>query len=128
VLWGKNIITGDAERKGAGGENMENPNPQEVETVYNDYLVKSNLQSQAKDDYDKAQEAVATLRPQADALIKDLWDEIEYKFRKDEPSSLRRKAREYGVVYLTRPEEEEEEGEQPTEPPAEPPTEPPVNP
>ena len=57
-------------------------------------------QSTAKDAYDAGQEAVAAQRPSVDALIKDLWDTIEFALRADEPSSLRRKAREWGVFYL----------------------------
>ena len=34
-----------------------------------------------------------------DDLIKDLWDTIEFNLRNEEASSLRRKAREWGVVY-----------------------------
>ena len=57
-------------------------------------------QSTAKDAYDVGQEAVAAQRPDVDALIKDLWDSIAFALRADEPSSLRRKAREWGVFYL----------------------------
>jgi hypothetical protein len=34
-----------------------------------------------------------------DDLIKELWDTIEFALRNEESSSLRRKAREWGVVY-----------------------------
>ncbi|MBI5215641.1 MAG: hypothetical protein HY960_07795 [Ignavibacteriae bacterium] len=122
LMWGNNIVTGDERRKDASGVEMTNPSPAEVETAYNEFIAKTNTQSQLKDNYDKAQETVAAMREQVDAIIKDIWDEVEYKFRKDEPSSLRRKAREYGVVYITRPEEEPEDGEQPPTP------EPPPNP
>ena len=55
-------------------------------------------------------------RAGADELITDIWDEIEFKYRKDEPSAMRRKAREYGVVYVSRPGEPVEEGAQPPAP------------
>ena len=47
-----------------------------------------------------------------DLLIKDLWNTIEFNLRTDDPTSLRRKAREWGVVY-----DGDEEEEPPTPPP-----------
>ena len=64
-----------------------------------------NIQSGAKDAYDDAQEAVANDRPTVDAAIKDAWDTIEFNLRADAPPSLRRKAREWGVVYIGEDEE-----------------------
>lgn len=74
-----------------------------------------NLQSTAKDAYDEAQEVVAGQRPTVDAWIKDAWDTIEFNLRADDAASLRRKAREWGVVY---------EGDEEAEPPPAPPTPP----
>ena len=74
-----------------------------------------NLQSTAKDAFDAAQEAVASQRPAVDAWIKDAWDTIEFNLRADELSSLRRKAREWGVFF-----EGDEEVEPPPAPPAPP--------
>ena len=65
--------------------------------------------------FDLAQEAVADQRPAVDDLIKDLWDTIEFNLRNEEASSLRRKAREWGVVY-----DEADEAEPPTPPPTPP--------
>jgi hypothetical protein len=42
---------------------------------------------------------VQDLRNEADLLIADIWDEVLFAYRKETPPSLRRKAREYGVVY-----------------------------
>ncbi|MBV9656797.1 MAG: hypothetical protein JO295_01680 [Verrucomicrobia bacterium] len=51
-----------------------------------------------------SQNAMAGLRPDMDRLILDIWDEVEFAFRKaGSPASIRRKSREYGVVYDTRP-------------------------
>ena len=64
--------------------------------------------SAKKDAFDKEQEDVEAMRDQVDGLIRDIWDEVEFAFRREEPSSLRRKAREYGVYYVTRRDEEPE--------------------
>ena len=58
---------------------------------------------------------VAEQRPAVGDLIKDLWDTIEFNLRTEEPSSLRRKAREWGVVY-----DDDDEAELPPPPPPEP--------
>ena len=60
-------------------------------------------------------EDVEAERPDTDDLILDIWDQVEFFFRKDEASSKRRKAREWGVVYVN-DEGEEEEPEPPPEP------------
>ena len=105
----ENIITGDPKRVAAGGVEMANPSAAEVEAAYNDYVAKLTDQSTKKDTYEKEQKDVDNMRAQIDELIRDIWDEIEFKFRKDEPPALRRKAREYGVVYVSRPGEPEED-------------------
>ena len=47
----------------------------------------------------RTHDLVAEQRPAVDDMIMDLWDTIEFNLRTEEPSSLRRKAREWGVVY-----------------------------
>ena len=104
----ENIINGDKKRIAAGGAEMSNPTRDEVETVYARYTAALADQSAKKDAYEKEQKDVENIRAEADELIRDIWDEIEFNFRKEEAPALRRKAREYGVVYLSRPGETEE--------------------
>lgn len=110
VLWGQNLISGEAARIKADGAPMQNPDISEVQTVYDDFKTKALKQSGKKDKYDKEQEDVEEERPEADDIVIDIWDEVEFTYRKDKPSSKRRKCREYGVVYVSRPGEEPEEG------------------
>ena len=63
----------------------------------------------------RTHDLVAEQRPAVDDMIMDLWDTIEFNLRTEEPSSLRRKAREWGVVY-----DEAGEAELPPPPPPEP--------
>ena len=97
---------------------MENPSITEVETAYETFIIEHNAQSGKKDEFDESQETVEDERDDTDDLILDVWDEVEFFFRKDEASSKRRKAREWGVVYIN------DEGEEEEEPEPEPPTEP----
>lgn len=115
LLWAARLATGEAARVTAGGPAMAWPTISEVNTAATNLQNAVTLQSTAKDAYDLALEAVAEQRPTVDPVIKDFWDTIEYNLRAEEASSLRRKAREWGVVY------DGEEEEEPTPPPPTPP-------
>lgn len=78
---------------------MAMPSAAQMATAFSAYTSADATQSTAKTNYDLAQEAVASPRVATDALILDLWDTIEYNLRANDPPSLRRKAREWGVVY-----------------------------
>ena len=113
-LWADRLVTGDVTRLANGGEPMENPTAAEIAAARTVAQGTANAQSAKKDAYDDEQQDVAGLRAEADTLIKDIWDEVEFTFRREEPPSLRRKAREWGVFYALRP------GEPPEEEPAPP--------
>lgn len=105
----ENIIKGDKARVAAGGAEMINPSAEEVEEKYKILMDAIKEQSDDKDIYEKEQRDVDNLRAEALETVKDVWDEIEFNLRKNKPSVMRRKAREYGVVYALRPGEPEEE-------------------
>ncbi len=117
--WAEAIITGDAKRITAGGAAMANPSVTDVETALEDWTAKHTAQGGKKRKYDKEQEDVEGMRPEVDDLIVDIWDEVEFTYRKDDAPSKRRKSREWGVFYATTPGEEPENGEEPP-PPVEP--------
>lgn len=110
LQWAAKLNVGEVARLAAGGAALSWPTIAQVNAAAALLQTNEDLQSAAKDAYDLGQETVAGLRPNVDVVIKDLWDTIEYNLRADEPSSLRRKAREWGVVY----DGEEEEEEPPT--------------
>lgn len=148
--WADRIVKGEADRAAAEGEGtavtydsgvkfdsgitydsteggyipMALPSADEVEDLLAEYLAAHQEASNLKTAFDRAQEAVQNLRPTVDPVIVELWDNIEFFFRHDEPSSLRRKAREWGVVYITRPGETPDPDEPPTPPAPTPPTPP----
>jgi hypothetical protein len=100
-LWGNHLIDGDAERITAGGAAMSMPAIAEVTTEVNFFQTLNADQSTAKDAYDNAQEAVSDMRPEVDSLILRIWDEVETAFNDEPIESKRRKAREWGVVYVS---------------------------
>ena len=100
--WAQAIKTGDAARVAAGGAPMGFPTAAQVEAKYTAYLTKHNTQSQKKDEYDNAQQAVAAMFEPVKALVVDMWDEVEFYFRHEpDEASKRRKCREWGVVYVS---------------------------
>jgi hypothetical protein len=121
LTWAGNVTAGETARQtaeGAAYKPMAMPAAAEISTALAAYEPALDVASTAKDTYDIAQEAVQVLRPGVDAVILDLWDTIEFAFRHDDPTSLRRKAREWGVVYMARPGETPDPAPTPTPPPA----------
>lgn len=101
IEWGLNIVAGDIARIAAGGTAMSNPTTAEVESVITAFTTLNNEQSALKDTYDNAQQDVANLRTEADAVTKKVWDETETHFNEEAPPSMRRKCRAWGVVYVS---------------------------
>jgi len=101
TLWVQRLIDGDVERLAAGGAAIQMPSIAEVTTEYNIFKTANIEQSTAKDAYDKSQEAVRCMRPEVDKLILRIWDEVETAFNDEPIESKRRKAREWGVVYVS---------------------------
>lgn len=108
TLWAGRIATGEAARLAAdpAAIPMALPSAAEIATAAGKYAASSALQSEKKDAYDDEQDDVAALRPAVDELITDIWDIIEFSYRKEPGPSKRRRCREWGLVYITRPGEE----------------------
>lgn len=120
LLWADRIIKGETRRLANLTEPaMAMPAASQVADVLSDYQNELGRQTTAKDALDDEQQDVTDLRPEADRIIRDVWDEVEFALRRLDPPSLRRRAREWGVTYALRPgEPAEPEPPQPTPPPA----------
>lgn len=101
TLWGQHIAEGDALRTGVGGDDMENPTAVEVAAAVLLFTNANTGQSTLKDTYDDMLEAIDALRPEADGVIKKVWDEVETFYNEEEAASKRRNAREWGVIYVS---------------------------
>ncbi len=109
LQWTDRIVKGDPRRVTQFGEPaMANPSAADVATVLASYKSQLTLQSAAKDALEGEQSDVNDLRPAADQLIRDIWDEVEFALRQLDAPTLRRRAREWGVFYALRPGEPEE--------------------
>lgn len=101
LLWAGRIVDGDAARVTAGGAAMSNPTAAQVATALTAFNTSNNAQGNLKSTYDHAQETVAALNTEADAVIKKVWDEVETFYNEEPTPSLRRHAREFGVIYIS---------------------------
>ena len=99
TTWGVNINAGETARIAAGGAPITFPSLANVNAAVGNFNTLNAQQSNAKDAYDVAQEAVEADNIEADKLILKLWNEIETAFDTGNKPSTRRKAREWGVVY-----------------------------
>lgn len=122
LLWADRIVKGDPRRVTQFSEApMAMPAASAVAAALDAYNVKLTAQTEAKDQLEAEQADVIALRAEADQVIRDVWDEVEFALRQLEAPTLRRRAREWGVVYAQRPGEPEEgSGEAPTPAPAPP--------
>ncbi|MBL7784277.1 MAG: carboxypeptidase-like regulatory domain-containing protein [Chitinophagales bacterium] len=101
VQWGNSIIKGDAERTAMGGAPMANPSTAEFKVVFEEMIQLIQTQSSLKNAYDKAQEKVNGMNEAVDKLILRIWNEINTFYDDHEAASRRRKAREWGVVFVS---------------------------
>lgn len=108
TLWARKLIDGEAARiaaapAGTPAVPMALPSAGEVAAALALVENTGGRQSTAKDAVVKESADVETGRPAVDALILDMWDTIEFKLRSLDGPTRRRRAREWGIVYLARP-------------------------
>ena len=98
--WGDQVHEGETTRIAAGGIPIGFPTLAEVDAAVGNFRTLNLQQAAAKDTYDSAQEALDALNAEADRLILKIWNEIETAFDEGNKSSMRRRAREWGVKYV----------------------------
>ena len=102
IKWGEKIIEGEKQRVRKGMSPITNPTIAVVKVRYEKFLEAYRNQKNLQLANNRAQKDVADLRPEADDIILNVWNEVEESF-KDLPDDLRReKATEYGLVYVYR--------------------------
>lgn len=104
--WSDNIVNGEAARMGAGGNPppvaMVMPSADEVSLAAAAFTSLSSSQSVTTSKKEIDATAVNNLLPGIDNFILDLWDTIEYFYRKTPKTTRRTLCAEWGVVYLSR--------------------------
>ena len=102
LTWGQNIIEGETERVKNGGFPIYNPTISKVKVHYDIFREQQVTQKMHKKTTSRTYEDLGTLRQQADALILDIWNQVEGYFKNKLPYERMRCCKNYGVVYYYR--------------------------
>ena len=102
IKWGEKIIKGETLRSLKGFSPITNPTIAVVKVRYEKFLEIYNYQKILQKNSSRSLKGLALLRPQADEIILNVWNEVENSF-KNLPEDLKReKAKNYGLVYVFR--------------------------
>lgn len=104
LQWGEKIITGEQSRINSGGGNpIYCPSIALVKVNYENFKQNFSFQKGLQNNSSRYSSEVAQFRDDADALILDVWNEVERYFEgvKDE-EERRYMCEEYGLIYVFR--------------------------
>jgi|GEM_PF-1260659 len=102
--WGGKAIAGETARMAIpGAVPITFPSIAEVSAAVTAFDNLNLQQGEAKTAFDLGQEGIAADAIIADELILRMWNETEAEFDKGDKPSMRRKSREWGVVYVPTP-------------------------
>lgn len=100
--WGKNVIDGEAERTRSGGAPIYNPTIGKVKVYYEIFKEAYQTKKVSQKNTDRYLDNIQSLRDRADAIILDLWNQIEAKFADLGTEAMQEEAKKYGIVYYLR--------------------------
>ncbi len=103
--WGKKIIEGEHQRVIHGGNPVYNPSIALVKVKFDQFLDAYHFQKTLQNNTARWTAKVSDLRTEADAIILDIWNEVEDHFSHLDDDQKREKAVEYGLTYVYRPTE-----------------------
>ncbi len=102
IEWGEKIINGEARRTQKGMSPITNPTIAVVKVRYENFVEAYQNQKTLQKNNTRALNELAAMRPEADEIITQIWDEVEKSFN-DLPEDLKReKATDYGIAYVYR--------------------------
>lgn len=116
VQWATNVIQGEARRAAAAGRAVVPvtfPSAAEVQGELTTFETLRDSQGTASTAALSEARDVENIRPRIGLAIHESWDAIEYKYRRLDAPARRAIAREWGVIYLSRPGETPEPGVDP---------------
>lgn len=102
LVWGQNIIDGEEERQRQGGFPIYNPTINKVKVYYDIFKEQQINQTMHRKNTERVTCDMSELRQQADAIILDLWNQIEAKYQDLLPYERLRCCKNYGVIYYYR--------------------------
>jgi hypothetical protein len=102
IHWGQQLIEGEKKRRNKGMNPITNPTIAVLKVHFDKFMEYHNYQQSLKNRSQRAQDQLNEKRSQVDAVIQQLWNEVESTFG-DLPEEMRReKATDYGLVYVFR--------------------------
>ena len=103
VEWGRKIVEGESKRLSQGGIPIYNPTIAKVRVHYGIFMDSYEKQKKLQIITSRSLDELASMRAEADALILELWNQVEKKFETVFPNEKRLDlCRDYGVIYYYR--------------------------
>jgi hypothetical protein len=102
IEWGKKLIDGEQKRIQKGGNPIYNPSIALVKVNYERFVDAFHFQKSLISTSKRASKLVNSLRPEADMVILQIWNEVEQTFFQLDEIQKRESATEYGVSYVFR--------------------------
>ncbi|MCQ2310644.1 MAG: hypothetical protein MJZ64_02720 [Paludibacteraceae bacterium] len=102
LVWGQNIIEGEKERTAIGGFPIYNPAINKVKVhydIFKEHMFNQQIHQQSNT---RVTEDMISMREKADAIIVELWNQIEAHYKQELPYARLRKCQNYGVIYYYR--------------------------
>lgn len=102
IRWGKQLINGEQQRRNKGLNPVTNPTIAVLKVHFDKFMEYHNYQKSLKLRSQRAQDELHVRRSAVDAIIQQIWNEVESTYG-DLPEEMRReKATEYGLIYVFR--------------------------
>lgn len=105
--WGKYIIDGENERVRNGGVPIYNPAIAKVKVHYEVFKEYKSTQKLYQHTTARSLDDLAALREKGDAIILDIWNQVEAKFKDEKPYTKLVRCKNFGLVYYYRKGEKE---------------------
>jgi len=102
INWGKCIIDGENERLRNGGLPIYNPTIAKVKVHYEIFKEYKSNQKLHQNTTNRNWEDLVALREKGDAIILDIWNQVEAKYKDERPYTRLIKCQAYGLVYYYR--------------------------
>ncbi len=100
--WGKNIINGENERTRMGGVPIYNPTIAKVRVHYDLFKDYKNSQKTYQHSTARNQDNVAQMRSKIDAIIVEIWNQVEKHFEDSPADTKLQQCKKYGIIYYYR--------------------------
>lgn len=108
LKWGEAAIEGEKARVRQGGRPIYNPTIGMVGTHLDIFKGSYEQQRRLQERTDRALDALRKVRPEVDAVLLDLWNQIENHYKDEPPAQRLEDCRRLGVIYYYRKNEDRE--------------------